>query len=94
MVSCDYLRLAEKLLPSIGMQAPMRKPSATAPAKTSPQGRSIDFQIANLTLTKLAFWTEIKAIPAIQIAAIAEIVKLTIDIQRIKVFKRSENRLT
>ena len=54
------------------------KPRATAPAKTSPQGRSIDFQNTNLRLTKLAFWTDNSAISAIQVAAIVEITKLVI----------------
>jgi hypothetical protein len=56
----------------------MMKPRATAPAKTSPHGRSIDFQKINLRLTKLAFWTDISAIVTIQKAAIVEITKLTI----------------
>ena len=63
-------------LPSNGKQPPSRKPSATPPANTSPQGRSIDSQIANLMLTKLAFWTDNKAIRTIQAAEIAEIIKL------------------
>jgi hypothetical protein len=53
----------------------MMKPRATAPAKTSPHGRSIDFQKINFRLTKLAFWTDISAIVTIQNAAIVEIIK-------------------
>ncbi len=82
-VSCyalmSHLRLAGvELLPRSGKQPPMMKPRATAPARTSPHGRSIDFQNTNLRLTKLAFWTDISAIVTIQNAAIVEITKLTI----------------
>ncbi len=56
----------------------MMKPRATAPAKTSPQGRSIDSQNTNRRLTKLAFWTDMRAMRAIQAAAIVEITKLVI----------------
>ena len=56
----------------------MMKPRATAAAKTSPHGRSIEFQKINFKLTKLAFWTDISAMRAIQNAAIVEITKLTI----------------
>ena len=77
-------------LPNNGKQPPSRKPKATEPAKTSPHGRSIDFHTKKLTLTKLAFWTEIRAMRIIQIAAIVETITFTISIPRIKVIKRSE----
>ena len=67
------------MLARSGKQPPIMKPRATAPAKTSPQGRSIDFQKTNLKLTKLAFWTEMRAMRAIQVAAIVEITKLVIE---------------
>ena len=67
------------MLARSGKQPPIMKPRATAPAKTSPQGRSIDFQKTNLRLTKLAFWTDMRAIRAIQVAAIVEITKLIIE---------------
>ena len=72
-------------LPSNGKQPPMRNPRATAPANTSPQGRSIDFHTTKLMLTKLAFWTEIRAMRTIQIAVIVETITFTMSIQRIKV---------
>jgi hypothetical protein len=68
-----------ELIPSRGRQPPMMNPRATDPAKTSPQGRLIEFQNTNLILTRLAFWTDSKAIRAIQKAAITEIIKLTIE---------------
>lgn len=75
----SHLRLpGVVLLRRSGRQPPMMKPRATAPAKTSPQGRSIDLQNTNLRLTKLAFWTDNSAISTIQMAAIAEIRKLAI----------------
>jgi hypothetical protein len=74
-------------LPSNGKQAPTTKPSATAPDRTSPQGISIDFQIAKLMLTKLAFWTDTRAIRTIQTAAIAETTRLTMSVQRVKIIK-------
>ena len=89
--SLAYRRLTEvELLPSRGKQPPMMKPRATAPAKTSPQGRSIDLQNTNFRLTKLAFWTDNSAIMMIHVAAIVEINKLTIGVQRIKVIKGSK----
>ena len=63
-----------------GKQPPMMKPRATAPARTSPQGRSIDCQKTNLRLTMLAFWTDIRAMRAIQAAAIVEIIRFVIAI--------------
>ena len=68
------------MLPRSGKQPPIMKPRATAPAKTSPQGRSIDFQKTNLRVTKLAFWTDMRAMRVIQVAAIVEITKLVIKI--------------
>ncbi len=56
----------------------MRNPRATAPANTSPQGRSIDFHTIKLMLTKLAFWTEMRAMRMIQVAVIVEITKFVI----------------
>jgi hypothetical protein len=70
----------------------MRKPSATAPAKTSPQGRSIDFHCTKLMLTKLAFWTEIRAITAIQTAAMVETIKFVMACIHVGVASRNENR--
>jgi hypothetical protein len=54
------------------------KPRATALARTNPHGRSIDFQNTNFMLTRLAFWTDNRAIRAIQAAAIVEIIKFVI----------------
>ena len=68
-----------------GIQPPMINPTATAAAKTSPHGRSIEFQKINFRLTILAFWTDIRAIRKIQAAAIMEMTKLTIGIRSIKV---------
>ena len=68
-----------------GRQPPMINPTATAAAKTSPHGRSIEFQKINFRLTILAFWTDIRAIRKIQAAAITEMTKLTIAIRSIKV---------
>ena len=66
------------MLPRSGKQPPMMKPRATAIARTSPQGRSIEFQKTNFRLTMLAFWTDIRAISAIQVAAIVEIIRFVI----------------
>lgn len=57
---------------------PMINPIATALANTSPQGSSIDFHTKKLMLTKLAFWTDIRAIRTIQIAAMIEMIKFVI----------------
>jgi hypothetical protein len=56
------------------------KPTPTIPAKTRPQGKSIDCQNKNFRLTRLAFWTDSRAINMIQTAAIAEIIRLVITI--------------
>ena len=81
----SYLRLMVVELLSNGKQPPMRNPSATLPANTSPQGISIDFHTTKLMLTKLAFWTDIRAMRTIQIAVIVETITFTISVQRIKV---------
>jgi hypothetical protein len=80
--------LEVKLLPSRGKQPPMMKPRATAIAKTSPQGRSIDLQNTKFMLTKLAFWTDNSAIRTIQVAEIVEIIKF------VMVFAPLNSRLT
>ena len=77
------------MLRQSGKQLPMRNPNATPPANTSPQGRSIDFHTTKLMLTKLAFWTDNSAITTIHAAAMIEITTFAINVQRIKVIKRS-----
>jgi hypothetical protein len=83
MSALAYRRLTvvASLLPTKrGMQPPIMKPSATPPAKTSPHGRSIEFQNTNFRLTIVAFWTDIRAMKAIQAAAMMEIDSLVMTI--------------
>jgi hypothetical protein len=77
-----YFRLSVMLLPSKGMQPPKINPTATAAASTSPHGKSIDLQNTNRRLTKLAFWTDTKAIVTTQAATIIEIINFVILILR------------
>jgi hypothetical protein len=72
-----YLRFVMvKSVPRSGKQPPIAKPIPTPAAKIKPQGNSIDCQLRNFRLTKLAFWTDNKAIVTTQAATIAEISKL------------------
>jgi hypothetical protein len=75
----SYRRFAVvSVLPSSGKQPPTIKPKPTAPANTSPHGRSIDCQNKNFRLTMLAFWTDSNAIVTTQAATIVEIIKFVI----------------
>jgi hypothetical protein len=89
--TANYLRsTVAGLLRSKGKQPPIIKPNATAPAKTSPHGRSIDLQNTNRRLTKLAFWTDMSAITTIQAAAIVEIIKFVIALVLSCIFTEDE----